>query len=83
MLERFKVGLCAECGCCAYVCPSKRQLVQRFQLSKKILRAHKSEQKALTEKKARAEEEALAKQEVLAEKETQNVEVNAKQKGVS
>ncbi|MDR2571856.1 MAG: electron transport complex subunit RsxC [Oscillospiraceae bacterium] len=60
MLERFKVGLCAECGCCAYVCPSKRQLVQRFQLSKKILRAHKAEQKALAEKKALAEQKGAA-----------------------
>jgi len=37
-LRKYKVDLCAECGCCAYVCPSKRPLAQVMTLSKKLLR---------------------------------------------
>ena len=48
-LERYKVGLCVECGCCAYICPAKRPLVQVMQLSKKMLREHKAQQKAVLE----------------------------------
>ena len=29
---------CIECGCCAYVCPAKRPLVQSQRLAKKLIR---------------------------------------------
>ncbi len=32
--ERFGVFECFECGCCAYVCPAKRPLVQFARLAK-------------------------------------------------
>ena len=32
------VNDCIECGCCAYVCPSKRPLVQHFRRAKAELR---------------------------------------------
>ncbi|MCL2589151.1 MAG: RnfABCDGE type electron transport complex subunit C, partial [Oscillospiraceae bacterium] len=37
LLKQYKVNLCAECGCCAYICPSKRPLSQVMTLSKNIL----------------------------------------------
>ncbi len=37
-LAELKVNLCMECGCCAYVCPAKRQLVLSNRLAKKLLR---------------------------------------------
>ena len=39
-LEKFKVNLCMECGCCSYVCPAKRQLVQTNKLAKAALREY-------------------------------------------
>jgi len=36
-LHKYKVNMCAECGCCAYLCPSKRPLAQVMVLSKKML----------------------------------------------
>ena len=39
-LSREKVGLCIECGCCSFVCPSKRPLVENNRLAKAILREH-------------------------------------------
>ena len=40
MLGRLKVNLCMECGCCAYVCPARRHLVQTNKLAKVVLKAH-------------------------------------------
>ena len=39
-LEKLKVNLCMECGCCSYVCPAKRNLVQQNKLAKGILRSY-------------------------------------------
>lgn len=36
--EQFGVKDCVECGCCAYVCPSKRPLVQLIRIAKQNLR---------------------------------------------
>ena len=36
MLDKLKVNLCIECGCCAYLCPAKRPLAQIMALSKRI-----------------------------------------------
>jgi len=45
LLEHYKVGMCVECGCCAYVCPAKRPLVQVMQLSKDIVWHHQKAKK--------------------------------------
>jgi len=37
LLKQYKVNMCAECGCCAYLCPAKRPLAQVMTLSKKLL----------------------------------------------
>lgn len=37
LLKRYKVNMCAECACCAYLCPSKRPLSQVMSLSKNML----------------------------------------------
>lgn len=36
-LKTLKVNLCMECGCCAYVCPAKRNLVSVNRLAKKMI----------------------------------------------
>ena len=38
LLKKYKIDLCAECGTCAYLCPSKRKLSQVMVLAKKLLR---------------------------------------------
>ena len=58
MLEKFKVNVCMECGCCAFICPAKRPLVQVIKLSKIMLREYQEKKKAEAEKaKAKAEKE--------------------------
>jgi electron transport complex protein RnfC len=46
-LERESINLCMECGCCSYVCPAKRPLVQNNRLAKTVLREHKARQSTL------------------------------------
>lgn len=46
-LEDAKIGLCIECGCCSFVCPSKRPLVQNNRLAKAEVREHKAHQATL------------------------------------
>ena len=41
-LEDAKIGLCMECGCCSFVCPSSRPLVQVNRLAKADLRTYKA-----------------------------------------
>ena len=50
-LSRLKVNLCMECGCCAYICPARRPLVQTHKLAKGLLKQHQAEQKAWEEGK--------------------------------
>ena len=38
-LDIAKVNLCIECGCCSFVCPAKRPLVENNRLAKADLRA--------------------------------------------
>lgn len=40
-LNRYKLSLCMNCGCCTYVCPSKRKLAETNQLAKDFLRKQK------------------------------------------
>ena len=44
-LEALCVDLCMECGCCSFVCPAKRPLVQTNKLSKARLRAYLAKKK--------------------------------------
>lgn len=44
-LDRLKVNLCMECGCCGYICPAFRPLVQQNKLAKAAHRAWKEAKK--------------------------------------
>ena len=58
MLEKLKVNLCMECGCCAFVCPARRPLVQVNKLAKGVLKEYQLQQKALAEiEKAKKQKE--------------------------
>ena len=46
-LEEYRINLCMECGCCSYVCPANRPLVQNNRLAKTALREYKARQSAL------------------------------------
>lgn len=41
LAERFGVMSCLECGCCSFVCPAKRSIVQSVVLCKQKIRAKK------------------------------------------
>lgn len=45
-LKTLCVDLCMECGCCSYVCPAKRHMVQTNKLAKAVLRDYLNKQKA-------------------------------------
>lgn len=40
-LEDEKINLCMECGCCSFVCPSKRPLVETNRMAKADVREYK------------------------------------------
>lgn len=40
ILTEEKVNLCMECGCCSFVCPAKRPLVENNKLGKAYVRAN-------------------------------------------
>lgn len=44
-LEQYHVNDCIECGCCSYVCPAKRYLVQSIRNGKADLRAYQAKMK--------------------------------------
>ena len=46
-LEELAITLCMECGCCSYVCPARRPLVQNNRLAKSSYRAYKAHQAQL------------------------------------
>ena len=46
-LEQESINLCMECGCCSYVCPAKRPLVQNNRIAKAVVREHKARQSTL------------------------------------
>jgi electron transport complex protein RnfC len=35
--KKFGVEYCTKCGCCSYVCPTKRHLVQRISYAKDVI----------------------------------------------
>lgn len=41
ILDKHKVMLCMECGCCSFVCPANRPLVQNNRIAKAQLRDYK------------------------------------------
>ena len=43
LLEKRKVNLCMECGCCSFVCPARRPLVENNKLAKAELRKYQME----------------------------------------
>ena len=65
-LRELHANLCMECGCCAFVCPAKRMLVQTNKLAKGLIAADNAAKKAEADRKAReaaekAEKEAAVK----------------------
>jgi len=46
-LDENGVALCMECGCCSYVCPAKRPLVQNNRMLKSALREYKAHKSTL------------------------------------
>ena len=48
-LVELKVNLCMECGCCSYICPAHRPLVQSNKLAKAQVMAYKNALKAKAE----------------------------------
>ena len=53
--KSFGLMDCIECGCCAFVCPAKVNLIQRIRLGKGIVRQKMAEEKAKAVAKAAAE----------------------------
>jgi electron transport complex protein RnfC len=54
-LKTLRVDLCMECGCCAFICPARRPLVQVNKLAKQELNKYNAKLKAEEEKKAAKE----------------------------
>lgn len=46
MLGKLKIQLCMECGCCSFVCPAHRKIVQTNRLAKRAYTAYLKERKA-------------------------------------
>ena len=46
MLEKLGVQACMECGCCSFVCPANRPLVQTNKLAKVLIREEKAKEEA-------------------------------------
>ena len=59
--EKYGAAECIACGCCAYICPAKRPLLQKIAYAKTNILAERKK-KAAAEKvaAAKAEEEARA-----------------------
>ena len=46
-LDEYSVSLCMECGCCSYVCPANRPLIQNNRMAKNSLREYKAHHASL------------------------------------
>lgn len=46
-LEKSRIMLCVECGCCAYVCPAKRPMIENIRLAKNALQEYKANKATL------------------------------------
>lgn len=49
-LEKLRVDICMECGCCSFICPAGKPLVEINKLSKAKLRNYLAEKKAKEER---------------------------------
>jgi len=58
LANEFYVTECKECGCCAYVCPSKRSIVQQVKVAKAELMRRRAEERA--RQNARAAQQTAA-----------------------
>jgi electron transport complex protein RnfC len=56
--KSFGLMDCIECGCCAFICPAKVNLIQRIRLGKGLVRQKMAEEKAKAAAKAAAEKAA-------------------------
>ena len=68
-LQKLKVNLCMECGCCSFICPGRHRLVETNKLAKGVLNSYLKAQKAEEERKAAVAAEKLAAENGEAEKE--------------
>ena len=46
-LEELHVTMCVECGCCSYVCPANRPLMENNRVAKNALKSYKAARKDL------------------------------------
>ncbi|MBQ7143933.1 MAG: electron transport complex subunit RsxC [Oscillospiraceae bacterium] len=60
-LKVLRVDLCMECGCCAFICPACRPLVQVNKLAKQDLSKYNAKLKAEADAKAKKEAEKAEK----------------------
>lgn len=44
-LGKLKINLCMECGCCSFICPAKRPIVQNNKLAKAAFTAYQKQKK--------------------------------------
>jgi len=42
-MAELKVNICMECGCCSFICPASRPLVQTNKLAKPMVMAYLKE----------------------------------------
>ena len=49
-LARLRIDVCMECGCCSFICPAGKPLVEANKLAKAKWRAYMAEKKAKEEK---------------------------------
>ena len=47
MLKERCINLCVECGCCSYVCPANRPLLEYIRINKSFLREYEAHKKSL------------------------------------
>ena len=46
-LQELRINLCVECGCCSYVCPASRPLVESNRIAKNFVREYKTHRENL------------------------------------
>ena len=47
VLDELGITLCVECGCCSYVCPANRPLMENNRVAKNALKSYKAAKKDL------------------------------------
>lgn len=62
-LERFNIEDCVECGCCAYICPTKNPLVQLIKVGKEGYARKKKKMETLQQN--REEQQVASREEVM------------------